>query len=337
TALFLVFNIYVLGVDHALIFLSLAIAARLWTSASFWRRTRASARTRLSSLVHLLGQLMRGLGQRFTSAIHLRFVVRLECFLRVGQRVLHLSAFGAGDLVTRLTQHFLDLVDHGIELIASVDFLALGLVIGRVRFGVFRHALDFLFAQTRRRRNGDLLIFAGGVVFRRNVEDAVRVDVRRHLNLRQTTRSRWNSSQMELAQCAVLRRHRTLSLQYVYFDRSLIVGCGRECFRLARRNRRVARNHGRCHSAQRFNRQRQRSDVQQEQVFHFALEHAALDRRSNCHDFIRVYALVAFFAEQFFDKLLNAGHARLSADQHYFVDLAGVDARIFHALPAGSY
>src|SRR6266513_1621125 len=87
---------------------------------------------------------------------------------------------------------------------------------------VLRHALDFLFAQTRRRRDRDLLIFAGGVVFRRNIEDTVRVDVERHLNLRQTTRSRRNSSQVELTERAVLRRHRTLALQYVYFDRSLV-------------------------------------------------------------------------------------------------------------------
>src|SRR5947207_5700728 len=131
---------------------------------------------------------MRGLGQRFAGTIHLRFVVRLKRFLRVGKRVLHLSTLGAGDLVARLTQHFLDLVDHGIELIASVDFLALGLVVGGMRLGIFRHALDFLFAQTRRRRDRDLLIFAGGVVFRLNVVYAVRVDVERAINLRQTSR-----------------------------------------------------------------------------------------------------------------------------------------------------
>src|SRR5438445_11587737 len=111
TSIFLFFNIYVLGVDHAFIFLGLTIAARLRACFCSWRWTCASGRARLSRLVHLLGQLMRGLGQRFPSAIHLPFVVGLECFLRVGQRVLPLSAFGAGDLVTRLTQHFLDLVD----------------------------------------------------------------------------------------------------------------------------------------------------------------------------------------------------------------------------------
>src|SRR5438445_13613192 len=99
TSIFLFFNIYVLGVDHAFIFLGLTIAARLRTCFCSWRWTCASARARLSRLVHLLGQLMRGLGQRFAGTVHLRFVVRLQCFLRVGKRVLHLSALGAGDLV----------------------------------------------------------------------------------------------------------------------------------------------------------------------------------------------------------------------------------------------
>src|SRR5207245_5766521 len=134
-----------------------------------WRWTCASARARLSRLVHLLGQLMRGLGQRFAGTVHLRFVVRLQRFLRVGKRVFYLSAFGAGDLVARLTQHFLDLVDHGIELIASVDFLALGLVVGGMRLGIFRHALDFLFAQTRRRSVRALMIFAVCFVFLHNI------------------------------------------------------------------------------------------------------------------------------------------------------------------------
>ena len=39
-----------------------------------------------------------------------------------------------------------------------------------------------------------------------------------------------------------------------------------------------------------------------------------------------------FAPKQFFDDLLNARHASLSADQHHFVDLAVVDTGVFHAL-----
>ncbi len=112
---------------------------------------------------------------------------------------------------------------------------------------------------------------------------------------------------MEFPQRAVLRRHGTLALQHMNFNRILIVSRGRERFRLLGRNRRVARNHRRRHAAQGFNRKRQRSHVQQEQVFHFALEHAALNRRTNRDYFVGIHALVAFFAKQLLHQLLDRG------------------------------
>ena len=193
------------------------------------------------------------------------------------------------------------------------------------------------FHRARRRSDRDLLVLARGVVLRRHVQDAVGVDIKRHFDLRNATRRRRNPGQVELAQSAVLRRHRTLPLQHVHFNRSLTVGRGRKRFRLLSRNRSVARNHRRSHAAQRLDRQSQRSHVQQQQVFHFALQHAALDGRADGHHFIRIHALVAFLAEQILYQLLNARHARLAADQHHFVDLAGIDARIFHALLARTH
>ncbi len=139
---------------------------------------------------------------------------------------------------------------------------------------------------------------------------------------------------MELAQSPILRRHRTLTLQHMHLNRGLIIRRGRECFRLARRNRRVARDHGSRHPAQRFNRQRQRSHIQQQQVFHFAAEHTALNGRADRDHFIGIHSLVAFLAKQILHQRLNARHARLSADQDHFLDLAGIHARIFHALLA---
>ena len=41
---------------------------------------------------------------------------------------------------------------------------------------------------------------------------------------------------------------------------------------------------------------------------------------------------MTFLAEQLFHDRLNARHASLSADQHHFVDLRSIDARIFQAL-----
>ena len=137
---------------------------------------------------------------------------------------------------------------------------------------------------------------------------------------------------MELAKGPVLRSHGTFALQHVNLNRGLIVSRSRKRLRLAGRNRGVARNHRCRYAAQRFNRQGQRSHVEQKQVLDFALEHATLNGRPHCDDFVRVHALVAFFSKQLFHQLLDARHTRLSADQNHFIDLAGIHAGVFHAL-----
>src|SRR5579872_1220910 len=336
-SLLLVFYVYVLGVDYAFVFLltASAVGARLWACAWRWAGARSSA-CGLSGFVHLLGQLVRGGGEVLAGLIHLRLVVGLERFLRIGQRVFDVATFGAGDLVAVLFQHLLDVVDHRVELVLGFDRVAGCLVLGRMRIGFFRHPLDFFLRETGRRRDRDLLILLRGRVLRGHIQDAVGIDVEGDLDLRHTTRSRRNPGQMELAQSTVLRRHRTFTLQDVNFDRGLAVGRGGEGLRLLGWNRRVARNHRGGNAAQRLDRERQRSHVEQEQVFHFALQHTALNSCADCDHFVGVNTLVAFASEKLFHKLLDAGHARLSTDQHDFVDLAGINTRIFHALLAWS-
>ena len=50
------------------------------------------------------------------------------------------------------------------------------------------------------------------------------------------------------------------------------------------------------HAAQRFHAQRERSHVEQQDVFHFAAQHAALNRRADRDHFVRVDALMRFLA-----------------------------------------
>ena len=92
------------------------------------------------------------------------------------------------------------------------------------------------------------------------------------------------------------------------------------------------------HAAHGFDAERQRRDVEQQHVLHFAGEHAALNRRADGHDFVRVHALVRLFAEDLLDELLHLGNARRTADEHDFVDLArlqlGVLQRLQHRAAA---
>src|SRR6202030_3397920 len=175
--------IYVLGIDYAFVLLGFTVAARL-RSAGTAARARVSTRRRglrLRRFVHLLRQFVRSLGQGLACTVHLRLVVRLQRLLRVGQRVFHLAAFGAGNFVSLLFQHLLNLVNHRVELVLGVDRLTLRLVFSRVSIGFLRHALDLFFRQSRRRRDRDLLVLLRGRVFRGHIENSVRVNIERDL------------------------------------------------------------------------------------------------------------------------------------------------------------
>jgi NAD-specific glutamate dehydrogenase len=67
-------------------------------------------------------------------------------------------------------------------------------------------------------------VHVGGHVFGRDVEDAVRIDVERDLDLRQAAGRRRNAREVEAAERPVIARQRPLALKHVDFDRRLPVG-----------------------------------------------------------------------------------------------------------------
>ena len=73
------------------------------------------------------------------------------------------------------------------------------------------------------------------------------------------------------------------------------------------RDRRVARDQRRHHAAQRLDAQRQRRDVEQQDVLDLALQHARLDRRADRDDLVRVDALVRLLAEDLLTFSCTAG------------------------------
>ena len=93
--------------------------------------------------------------------------------------------------------------------------------------------------------------------------------------------------------------------------------------RAAGRDGGVAFDLGRGNAAQSFNGKGQRGDIQQQNVFHLAAEHARLDRRANGDNFIGIDALVWFLAKEGANAVLNGRHAGHAAHQNHFVDVAG--------------
>ena len=140
--------------------------------------------------------------------------------------------------------------------------------------------------------------------------------------------------EMEDADRLVVPGHLPLALEHLDLDGGLVVRRRREGLALLGRDRRVALDQPRRDAAERLDAERERRDVEQQQVLDVAGQHASLDRGADRHDLVRVDALVGILAEELLDELLDARHARLAADQHDLVDVLGLEARVLHGLLA---
>ena len=102
------------------------------------------------------------------------------------------------------------------------------------------------------------------------------------------------------------------------------------------RDGRVALDQLRRDAAQGLDAQRQRRDVEKEQVLDVSRENAPLDRRADGHDLVRIDSLVGILSEELLDELLDARHAGLSADENDLVDVLRLQARVLQRLLARS-
>src|SRR5690606_8706373 len=142
------------------------------------------------------------------------------------------------------------------------------------------HLLDLGLLQAAGSGDGDALLATGGLVLRGDVQNAVRVDVKGYLNLRDTARRGRDAVQNELAKRLVVLRSRALTLHHVDLHLVLVVSRGAEDLALRDRDRGVALDNRRRDAAQRLDAERQRRHVEQQHVLDLAAEHARLDRRA---------------------------------------------------------
>ena len=197
-----------------------------------------------------------------------------------------------------------------------------------VRLRVADHLLHLVLAEAGAALDLDLLDVAGAHVLRGHVDDPVRVDVEGDLDLRHAARRGRDPDELELAERLVVGRHLRLALEDVHLDRGLVVLRGREDLGLLRRDGRVALDELRHHAAPRLDAERERGDVEQEDVLDLALEHAGLKRGADGDDLVGVDALVRVLADDLLDLLLHRRHAGHAADEDDVVDLRCVEAGV---------
>ena len=264
---------------------------------------------------------MRRLRQRLGLFLDVVLVVALEYAFKIFNRGFDRVALGLFDLVAVLLQRLAHAVDHGVGLVARLDeFLGFMVFLG-VRLGVLDHLLDFRLGQAGTGLDDDLVFLAGALVFGRDVQDAVGVDVERHLDLRHAARRRRDAGQVETAERFVAHGHFALALKHVHRHRALVFVRGREHLRGLGRDRGVFLDQLGHDTAERLDAERQRRDVEQQHVLHVAAEHTALDRGTDRHGFVRVDVLARLLAEEIFHDLLNFRHARLTTDENHVVNL----------------
>src|ERR1700682_6324196 len=313
-------HVHVFGIDHIARFPALCAAggvpacasrSALSAGASSRRACLLRAPSRLLALVELFSDLVQRAFQVFSSGAQFRYAALVDGFLRLFDgrlRGLHVSFT---ELLAILANHLFRLVQNTVQAIERLNLFHTPAIVLRVRFCLHTHLLSFFLGQAARSGDGDFLLLVGRFVLGADVQDAVRVDVKRHFDLRRPPRCWWDSIQLEFAKRAVVVRKFAFALHDVNFHARLVVRRRGISLHFARRNGGVARNlHGH-YSAQSFHAQRERCDVQEQDVFHASSQHRALNRSSHRYHFVRIHALVRFFsAEERAHQLLHLRNAR---------------------------
>ena len=136
--------------------------------------------------------------------------------------------------------------------------LVLGLKVARL----LNHSLNVILAQTALViRDRDLVALTRRLLSRRHIEDTVCIHIKRYFNLRNTTRHRWNSVKLELAEVIRITRELALTLKHLNQNTRLVVRIRAKRLRLLRRNGRVTVNNLRHYTTRRLQAQRQRNYI----------------------------------------------------------------------------
>mmetsp|Transcript_26621 Transcript_26621/g.45865 ORF Transcript_26621/g.45865 Transcript_26621/m.45865 type:complete len:334 (+) Transcript_26621:774-1775(+) len=286
------------AVSHTSTFIPLELIVRVHLFVGPWGATTAASvllvQLRNNRIAHTLEFLQLG----------------LEVF-RVGGSVVLLEPLG-GFLDGRLDRLLVVRTDLVAQLVVVVDR-----VLHRVRvllqrilgvhavfdlfvflcefFSFLNHPLNLLRAQPAFViRDDNLFLLAGPLVFRLNIQNAVRVDFKSHLNLRHSSRSRWKPRELKLAKKVAILCHGALAFEDLNQDRLLVVSVGGECLRLLGGNDSIAANKLRHDSADGLDTESKRRYIEKENFFCFlpslSTQDAALNCRAVGNSLVRIYS-----------------------------------------------
>merc|ERR1719204_2962996 len=167
--------------------------------------------------------------------------------------------------------------------------------------------------------DSDLVLLACGLVSSGHVEDTVGVNIKSHFDLGNSSRSRRNASEIELAQVVVVLGHGTLALVHLDRHSGLVVAVGGEGG--------VPLDQGSHHTSGSLNAERQRGHIEEQQVRHsftgVTSKDSSLHSSTIGNRLVRVDRLVQLLAiEEVLQKLLHLWDPGGASNQHDVVDAA---------------
>ena len=142
-------------------------------------------------------------------------------------------------------------------------------------------------------------------IFGRDLDDAVGVDEKRDLNTRHAGRARFDAGQAELTHAAAFGCFFAVALQDVDVHKRLVVFGRRKGFLHPQRDAAVALNDVAFAVALDLDAQGMRGDLQQDDFFQGAVEHAGLNRGASGHHLVGVEPFERRDAKEVFDHILH--------------------------------
>ena len=162
-------------------------------------------------LTERIARLLNFFGQAFD-------LFDIVAFHRLSERrnfLFYLCSISRRHFIPKLAQGFFGAIRKRIALVLGVGKVTSFLVFSFMTLCFVHHAFDVFAVQVRRSRNRDLLLLASRLVLRLHVDDAVRIDIKRNLDLRDAARRRRYAIQPEAAEGHVVRGHRPLTLKHM--------------------------------------------------------------------------------------------------------------------------
>jgi len=218
-----------------------------------------------------------------------------------------------------------------VSLVLKVND-AFGSLIGLLSgFSLLNHAVNVRVGKTTAGADGDLLGLAGRLVLGGNVHDTVGIDIEGDLDLGNTTGGHGDSLEFEISKFLVVLGELTLTLENSDADLGLVVSGGRENLALLGWDGCISADKSGEDSTHGLNTKRQRSNVEEEDIFNIASEDSALNSGANGDSLIGVNTSVGGLVEEALHGLADLGDSRRATNHEHLVDLVLSKGRVLKA------